>query len=159
MRCCDDSEPIEAEASEVGPVSSLGFCSMTVGCEAACGLYIWRIAKHLHIRLAGIQGTMPFLNLQLVLFVHKKLVQTMFHEKKLKCEGVDIYTAFELLMRELTSGLATRQGIWVGELRRGPSQSPASSAKTAWDSGQLSMGTHQRTRSQRISWRPGGNGA
>lgn len=116
MTCCDDREPVKAEASEVGPVSSLGFCSMTVGWEAACGLYIWRIAKHLHIRFVGIQGTMPFLNLQLVLFVHKKQVQTKFHKEKLKCEGVDIYTAFELLMRELTSGLATRQGIWVGEL-------------------------------------------
>lgn len=155
MRCCDDGEPVEAETSEAGPVSSLGFCSMTVGWEAACRLY--RLAKHLHIRLAGIQGIMLFLNLQLVLFVHKKQVQTKFHGEKLKCEGVDIYTAFEQLMRELTSGLATRQGNWVGELMRGPSQRPASSAKTAWDNGQLSMRTHQRTRSQRISWRPGGN--
>lgn len=35
MRCCDGGEgerkSVEAETSEAGPVSSLGFCSMAVG--------------------------------------------------------------------------------------------------------------------------------
>lgn len=66
-----------------------------------------------------------------MLSVHRKKVQARFQGEKLRGVGVGVYTSPELLMRELTSGPIIRKGGWVGELRRGPTQSPASSAKTA----------------------------
>lgn len=152
MRCCDGGEPVKVETSEAGPVSFLEFCSMTVRWEATCGLYIWRTPKYRHTRFASIQGAMSFPTLKFMLSVHRKQVQARFQGEKLRGEGVDVYTAPELLMRELTSSPATRQGGWVGELRRRPSQSLASSARTAWVSGQLSVRTHQRSRNQKSSW-------
>lgn len=63
MRCCDggkgERKSVEAETSEAGPVSSLGFCSMAVGQEAVCGVCIWRVPKHPHPRLQVSQGLCP----------------------------------------------------------------------------------------------------
>lgn len=94
-------------------------------------LYIWRTPKPLHTRPVGIKEPMPFLTLQLLLSLHRKKVQARFQGEKLRSEEVDVYTATELLMTELTSCAVTRQGHWVGELTRGPSQRLASSANTS----------------------------
>lgn len=63
-----------------------------------------------------------------MLSIHRKKVQTRLQGEKLRGEGVDVYTATELLMTELTSGAVIRKGHWVGELTINPGQSLASSA-------------------------------
>lgn len=100
MRCCDSGEPVEAETSETGLVASMGFCFKATGWETACGLYIWKIPKHLHTRLRGCALS----NLAAHAFCLQKVVLAMFQRGELRGERMAIYITLSVLMRELTLG-------------------------------------------------------